>query len=385
MTNYETIAARVLSRRDRMIVQQKKRNAVLLRCTAVGGSLCLCGVIAVGVYLGGQRAPEPGIDPSAQNSRAEETTTATVPMKTTISTVTTASTESTVTTYTTATGAETTFTTMTTLTTQSHITTTAYTTTIVSQTTTTGSATSEQTTTQEEEEAVISPWQELEIYAQYIDIPVSIAEQNGGQYRALSSALREEQLGTYVETVQLAAYDLDDVLHETTGEIYLIEGVSPECGVAIRYAGTEEYYAVKNQRYMPETLGQMFDDMNLYENMEVSNTVYHEALRPYTLYQFTADADRVWEIVFSDLSLENLQPFFDVVCISDVSFNVTTIFGISAFWLDVDGYLCTNLADYGARFPFPQEEIAGFIDYLFEECPYEDITNVPPENSGQTE
>lgn len=268
MRDYESIAERVLSRRDVLLAKQRRRHEIFVRCTAVGGSLCACAVIAIGVHLGINRLPKPPIDPSVQSSQADDTTsastttttttttTSTTEFRTTLTTGTTVTREPITTDHTTDTTTASQTTTVTTQTTEpftsEETTTTRFeTTTRIEITTTlrseitTSFTTTETTTTSETTGYQPNSWAEKGIWALYPTIGYTNSEDAESPtviYTATNVIVNVGRIGEHLATVRLTAYDEFGVQHETVAELYSIDGYDVESVIAVRYAGHDAFY-----------------------------------------------------------------------------------------------------------------------------------------------
>lgn len=81
--------------------------------------------------------------------------------------------------------------------------------------------------------------------------------------------------------------------------VYQIKDVAPAFAVAVRYEGADGYYAAIGRDYVPDTLGQLVEDLNLREMMEI-NYVAHPVQSPKGGEHYDyIDTAIVWELLDS--------------------------------------------------------------------------------------
>ena len=189
-----------------------------------------------------------------------------------------------------------------------------------------------------------------------------------------------EQLGT----AEAFGFDMyTDSEYKTQVAVYAIKGVSPSCGVGVKFAdGVCAAYV--DPFYVPETLGQFLSDLGGKENIVFGKAYaeYFDCDKKYHSVDFSDfDDSAVWETLFSDGSVKNNTEHDDFVSkLADISANVPAL-GIvnKALWITEDGYICTNLLETGKYFCIGAEKAEAFADYLYKNVPY---TDTVPDFSG---
>jgi len=245
--------------------------------------------------------------------------------------------------------------------------------------------------------AEIPHWEEMEIYQQYGELMWEEVS-----YRARSGVVSEERIGGELARVTGQGWDHyaelegKEPLRTLKATLYEIRGISGECAVAVRYDGTELYYAAVNSYYRPETLGQFAEDLNLQENL-VFNRAFYEYRKPisgrYASVRFEEiDNSRVWEMLHANPDAVNeydqllLHQIPQKILGISVSIPLLGYENISLSILE-DGYIKTNILDTGKLFCIGEETTQAFLTYVLEECEgYETVWSLEepmPEEGGK--
>lgn len=249
--------------------------------------------------------------------------------------------------------------------------------------------------------AFVIPWEDREIYNQYAAVLF-----DGRLYLANGPAtIDPEKLDE--EPAEITAFSYEGGLtpedidytpeHQISAKVSLMQGVSPECAVAVQYEGTEEWYPALNHSYAPQTLGQFVDDLNLRENLTFGTITYtYWSDGEYAQVNFdSVDSGKIWEMLLSNAEAENVcwelgaGAFFTLFDpeegepreILGISVSIP-ILGEENLALQVreDGYLWTNLMGMTEKaFLIGEENTRAFVDYVLNECEGYAIQYVFPE------
>lgn len=220
--------------------------------------------------------------------------------------------------------------------------------------------------------AEIPRWEDMEIYEQYPQILAG-----GTEYRAGRGEIPAERLGAKLADIFAKGWDAYDEDSERTcpAEVYEIRDIVASCAAAVRYEGTDIFYAAVNASYRPETLGQFMEDLDLRNNLIVNwaSWEYHKPIGGDTEIRFEKlDMDKVWEFllakeaaknVYSDLNMEPAETLMEL----SVSIPLLGYENIS-IRVDKDGFLTTNILETGKKFYIGTEHAQAFVDYVSEEC-----------------
>ena len=218
--------------------------------------------------------------------------------------------------------------------------------------------------------APLPHWDELRLVDQYPSMD--------NDWTRTGAVLPAQVIGAYQKTVTLTGYDHYDpeAEHTIQAELFAVDGFSPACVLAVRYEGYEEYYCFVSHSYRPETLGQLWQDLNLTEQAQFS-TAHYSYQKVYGLHanvtltgvttalveeQLIApcrDADNI-----HDDTLWLRLPAADEL---DLRIDIPLL-GIQNMGLCIreDGYLTTNLLATGKTFFLGPERAQAFITGLKE-------------------
>ena len=150
----------------------------------------------------------------------------------------------------------------------------------------------------------------------------------------------------------------------------------PDCMIALQFEGDSNFYIYINTFYRPDTLGDFIDDLNLKENVTFGTINYNYSYTDnngewqYAEVEFyDVNNDDIWNMLFSDTSLENVQDDLEVYTNGDfnISINVDIPFLGSkrvCITLTDRGYLTTNIFETGKAFYIGEDKVQEFLNYL---------------------
>jgi hypothetical protein len=150
-------------------------------------------------------------------------------------------------------------------------------------------------------------------------------------------------------------------------DIYSLRSISSECAIAVKFEDYDGYYPFKNPYYVPETLGDLIDDLNLRENL-VFNQIHYDYFEGdvyvSTVYTLT-DYAVIWHLLLADTSAKNEPDVMNNGNIMGISLDVKTI-GYRNISLSVNdmGYLQTNILDTLKSFYIGEDNVRAFVDYV---------------------
>jgi len=218
--------------------------------------------------------------------------------------------------------------------------------------------------------AVIPPWDERPVTQQFGTITF-----NGFDYwtNPATASIYASETGELIGRTTSSGYDgYEDKTYTINCDVYSLKSISEKCAVAVKYEGHDGYYPFRNPYYVPSTLGDLINDLNLRDNL-VFGKVYEEApadnnfsMKAYTL----PNTSVIWELLLSDTSLKNEGDMRD-----DVPFMFASIMSVSvdvnvigykniSLAVDADGYMQTNILDTGKTFFIGKDKVQAFIDYV---------------------
>ena len=111
-------------------------------------------------------------------------------------------------------------------------------------------------------------WDELDINGQYTRF-----EWQGNAYDTAGTEIPAEKLGELLgETTASGVDEYTDEKHETKVSVYPIDKINEKTALAVKFDNSENCYVYYNENYVPRTLGDFIDDLNLDENLKISDT-----------------------------------------------------------------------------------------------------------------
>lgn len=348
MKTYNEISQCVLERRDEYITEQKARRKKLTAVTSVVASVAIVAVIGVGVSGNiGFELPSEGAevtgnklaeliettDPANQQEILTEK-----PTETTFPAITQDVPQTTAPVTTTVTGAE----------------------------------------------SMIMPhWDDLVICEKFREIKLGDIT-----YSSQVDEIGKEHILKFISESDMSGYDIyEDKTYTEKGKIYSIKHISTECAVAVQIGEDEAYYVFINPWYFPETLGDFITDLDLrntvvfgdvyYDTYEYSKTFSKHTRRTYE----NVDDSVIWDMLLTDTSLKNVEynrPYDRIGVETDLP-----ILGYKniAFSVTTDGYIITNILGTQKCFFAGKDKTDAFAEYLKENVPFKEHTEVYEYNS----
>jgi len=219
--------------------------------------------------------------------------------------------------------------------------------------------------------AIIPKWDDRTIAEKF-----SSVTWNGTEYTTSSNtAIPSDQIGSLLGTFTAAGYDYSQSAlpeYQADCEMYSIHGIASACAVAVKFAGTDDYFPYTNAIYRPGTLGDLINDLNLRENLRINNKIYYSYWEGEDFVQMEyslPDPNVVWTMLLSDAGLKNEageNPAIDL-SIMDCSIDVNVIGQRNiAISVTENGYLTTNILATEKRFFIGKDAVNRFAAYVLE-------------------
>lgn len=216
------------------------------------------------------------------------------------------------------------------------------------------------------ETALIFPWEYRPVYDRYHAMTF-----RGEEYRTRANTVSPELLGEPLGEAEAFGYDIyTETTHTQAFPVRAITGIDPSLLVAVEQEGV--YYVFMKDDYSPPaTLGEFLDGYRLAEALPLESFALMEDHSVQKHFRLTADDGPIWELLLScreaeylELELKAYDPEEEPV--QRVSFTATSEpLGIykKSFRISSDGYLDTNVAEYGYVFRIGEEAARAIIDY----------------------
>lgn len=241
------------------------------------------------------------------------------------------------------------------------------------------------------EMATMPHWDEMTITQQFY-----LAKYDGKEYHTKYSEIPLDKIGEKIGTVVLTGEDAyTNIVYTKNADLYEIKTISLECAIALQFEGTSEYYSYLNFDYMPETLGELIDDLNLKEIASFDNVHYsyfdetRKENEQYVDVEFYDVKDEdIWNMLFDNLSLENIYQITDNTKYYSDKGGYGVEIGIKAPLLSYTnmaisltdkGYLLINILDTRKGFYIGEEKVEEFIDYIAQNYQGYEIVTIYPD------
>lgn len=221
------------------------------------------------------------------------------------------------------------------------------------------------------ETAIVFPWSERESYEKYTSMVM-----DGEEYNSRSSyygeGIHSNQIGKKLADAECSGYDMyEDDTHTEKCEVFEIVGVDSQRIVAVKYEDDNAYYAfIKKEHQAPKTLGELIGALNLTENIKL-NSFYCDENQDHKDEHYALSnesSDTLWDIlkecsgapICSDEDYRNSYN-----SATKLSFAITSstigVYNLS-FAFTEDGYLRTNIEDYGYIYNIGKETVSKITD-----------------------
>ena len=223
--------------------------------------------------------------------------------------------------------------------------------------------------------AIVWPWNCRDFYNQYTEISL-----NGATYRSRSfyygGEVYANQIGEKISDTEVRGYDElasitndEGIYHTIQCEVFEIVGVDSSRIVAVKYEGYDGYYAFMNDEYdMPETIGDLIDRLDLTNNIKLNSFYYDsDGDRRDEHYALNDEAsNQLWEIIKKYSSAPSVSDDIANWSESRLSFALDSsalgVYNLS-FSFKEDGYLTTNVENYGYTYNLGREAIDEIVNF----------------------
>lgn len=228
-----------------------------------------------------------------------------------------------------------------------------------------------ETTAATESETSVEPkWSDKSITEQFPGVTFQ-----GDEYSVKNELLGAEEIGDKAADLVVTGYDIyEEKQYTMNAELFYINGINGDCALAVKYEGTEEYYPCVNSGYVPETLGDLIDDLNLKENL-VFHKVYYSYWKDgvaangnYRTDAYTLpDSKIIWELLLSDTQVKNEGEAHYDVALMGIGIDVKQIGAVNiSLAVNESGYLQTNILETAKSFYIGMDKVNEFVNYVKE-------------------
>ena len=227
-----------------------------------------------------------------------------------------------------------------------------------------------------EDLAQVPEWEDRAVYDQYTNMTV-----DGIAYYGIDKTVDQEEIGEFLSETTAVGYDECDTdymrkygtmkEYQITVKVYSLKSINKGCLLAVQYPGYDGYY-VFEASYTPASFGQLIDDLNLEETLQIEGVFYEDAVYEMpeaVVWDFLQDiraakyADPYVTRVFNGkMGIKVTIPFLKAIDETKDTMDLRDLYiGISK-----EGYIITNI--YGAlrAFDIGEEKANTFIDNVLQ-------------------
>ena len=179
-------------------------------------------------------------------------------------------------------------------------------------------------------------------------------------------------LGEWLESGEVYgfAWDQGNARHAISCEIYSLTFSPDHSVIAVQFEGTSKFYRFECEREYdpPKTIGEFIETRKLAEVLPLTTLYYSDGGWEETRYSLSAESsDEVWRILIEcdDAPFAKGYKYYNNK--EDVSFSATSeVLGIRnlSFTINEEGYIITNIEQYGYYYNIGVEAAREVIDYV---------------------
>ena len=218
------------------------------------------------------------------------------------------------------------------------------------------------------ENAVIWPWE-------WMTLPEQAAAVNfeGAQYRTRTRTVGSALLGERLGVCESEGYDVyTETVHHESYAVYGIKGVDSECCIAVDLDGSYVVY-FRGDMEPPKDLGAFMDACSLPDTLPLDCFCRKEAAQPESSDWYRTDAsDAIWKLLSGCRAAPcRIDDGVNDMLRKGISFLAASeALGTSnkVFTVDKNGFLATNLLEYGCVFNIGTEAAEEIIRLAEKDC-----------------
>lgn len=218
----------------------------------------------------------------------------------------------------------------------------------------------------EAEVDIVWPWEYMTISEQYASV---IYDGVGYTIKATNQSIDSSFVGETIGTCDAVGYDIstEQEYHENF-EVRQITGISPVLMIAVNMDG--QLYVFKNEEYNPPTtFGDILDGYSLSKTLTFERFgVYENGTE--SGYYSLSDDDNIWKILTECRDAQFVEAdVWNYVDKDYISFTATSeVLGVykRVFYVSSDGYVRTNIFDWGYTFNIGENAAKEIISYAKE-------------------
>ena len=177
----------------------------------------------------------------------------------------------------------------------------------------------------------------------------------------MDMSVAAEYIDSKLGNVTLTGCDYNtNTYHTLNGDVFKIKNISDKCNVAVKFDGIEAYYLYFCRDYFPQTLGELMDDIDIENTLSINNMyVNGDAV-------ISDNAQEVLLTLFNNCrEVQNTDDYSHHKIMISFSTDIP-ILGVNnkSMALTKDGYIITNIMEYGYSFYIGEEKVNEFCKQL---------------------
>ncbi len=218
----------------------------------------------------------------------------------------------------------------------------------------------------------IPGWEERSLPSKFDTMTIG-----GALFTSSEKKIAPSSIADFLFKTKLTGYDYTDPnyyidrekakKYEIDAEVYAVNSVSPNCLVAVKYNGHDDFYSFTFNNYVPKTLGELIDNLNLTENLTFQTVFYDDELKmEYTI----PDQTKIWDFLLanrsaSSINAQELGQFGGEMGIK-ISLDVLPCEPGTTIGISKSGYLFTNIMGSLKAFQIGENQANAFINDVLE-------------------
>ena len=186
-------------------------------------------------------------------------------------------------------------------------------------------------------------------------------EYNGKTYSLTWQTVADDNIDGKLGEVTLTGFDNStNTYHTINGDVFKIKNISDNCNSALKFEGSDIYYIYFNRDYFPQTLGEFMDDTDIGNTLSLNNMYIKGSSA------VSENAREVLLTLFNSCrEVQNTDDYSHHKNIVSFSAGIP-ILGVNnkSIALTDDGYLITNIMEYGYSFYIGEENVNEFCKQI---------------------
>ena len=186
-------------------------------------------------------------------------------------------------------------------------------------------------------------------------------EYNGKTYSLTRQTVADDNIDGKLGEVTLTGFDNStNTYHTINGDVFKIKNISNNCNSALKFEGSDIYYIYFNIDYYPQTLGEFMDDTDIGNTLSINNMYVKGS---------SAISENAREVLLT--LFNNCREVRNIADPSHHKYIVSFSAGIpilgvnnKSIALTDDGFLITNIMEYGYSFYIGEEKVNEFCKQI---------------------